>query len=66
MSNTPYDRLRTSLCKTFLLFEQAANKAPMGPIVNTRDNLAEAMRSFGYLPSEAAAVIAEAQADKEE
>lgn len=64
MNNTPYNRLRTSLCRTFLLFEEAANKAPMGPIVAARDNLAEAVRSFGYLPSEAAAVIAEAEADK--
>ena len=53
--------LRVSLCKTYLLFQEAAKECPTGPIVAAGKILAEALRNFGYLPSEAARVVAKAK-----
>jgi len=58
---TPREKpdLRLALARTYLLFQEASQSCPIGPIVAAGENLAEAMRSFGYLPSEAEGIIAE-------
>jgi hypothetical protein len=55
-----FNKLRLSLCSTYLLFQQAAEECPVGPIAAACENLADALRSYGYLPSEASRVVAEA------
>jgi hypothetical protein len=60
-----YGELRVRLCETYLLFKESAEECPVGPIVAACENLAEAVRSFGYLPSEAAQVVAEAKQQPE-
>lgn len=49
--------LGLALCETYLLFRQASEDCPVGPIVAAEENLAEALRSFGYRPNEAEAVV---------
>lgn len=51
--------LGLALAETYLLFREAAEQCPTGPTVSARDNLAEAMHSFGYFPSEVERIIAE-------
>jgi len=51
--------LGLALAETYLLFRQASEKSPVGPIVAATADLAEAMRSFGHLPEEAERVVSE-------
>ncbi len=64
MSNTILDRNRPTpltlgvpLCEVYLLFRQAAEECPVGPIVSALDNLEEAVRCFGYFPEEAEEIV---------
>ena len=52
-----YSELKLKLAETYLLFQEAAEECPVGSIVSATENLAEALRSFGYLPSEAASIV---------
>ena len=38
------NKLRLSLCSTYLLFQQAAEECPVGPIAAACENLADARR----------------------
>ena len=51
--------LGQALAETYLLFQEASKATPVGPIVAATENLAEAMRSFGYLPEEAERIVEE-------
>lgn len=51
--------LGLALAEVYLLFQNASKETPIGPIVAAEVNLAEAMRSFGYLPEEVESVIAQ-------
>ena len=51
--------LGLALAETYLLFKRAGEANPIGPIVAAEINLAEALRSFGYLPEEAERVVAQ-------
>lgn len=55
------DALRYALVRTYLLFREAADQCPVGPLASACANLAEAMRSYGYLPSEAESVVTDAE-----
>ena len=49
--------LGVELCRTYLSFKHVSKECPVGPIVAATENLAEALRSFGYCPDEAEIVV---------
>jgi Holliday junction resolvasome RuvABC DNA-binding subunit len=61
-----YGELKAHLAETYLLFKESAETCPVGPIVSAGEHLADALRSFGYLPSEASQIVAEARQQAQE
>lgn len=51
--------LGLALAEVYLLFQKAREECPVGPIGAAWENLADAMRSFGYLPEEAESVVSQ-------